>query len=156
MSFVRRTSHPNRLANFVNTPDGIPLAEALARAEAKLEEIRPPTVERIDQVLEELGAKAPPSPSASEINAIYRAANEIAGTAGVFGLPALGRAAYSLCELVDGLRTTGTWNAAAVTVHLEGLRLLRGEDSGALPPEAIAAVLAGLDKVVFRVTDPAR
>ena len=153
MSLVRRLSIPNRLAQFVNTADGMPLAEALARADANLEMIRPPSVEHIDALLAELGAKAADKPSPAEVERLYRVANELAGLGGVFGLGALGRAAYSLCELLDGLRVSG-WNAAAVTVHLEGLRLLRHEDSGAVPPEAIAAVLAGLDKVVARISDP--
>jgi chemotaxis protein histidine kinase CheA len=151
MSTVRRYTTPNRLAHFVNTADGITLAEALARADAKLEEIRPPSLERIDEALAELGAKAPAAPSAPEVDRLYRLANELAGTAGVFGLAGLGRAAYSLCELLDVLKTAASWNAAAVTVHLEGLRLLRGADEAAMPPEATAAILAGLDKVVARV-----
>jgi hypothetical protein len=151
MSTVRRHVVPNRLAHFVNTADGITLAEALARADAKLEEIRPPSLERIDEILAELGAKAPGEPAPGEVERVYRLANELAGTAGVFGLAGLGRAAFSLCELLDAYRGGAPWGAAAVTVHLDGLRLLRGESSGALPPAAVAAVLAGLDKVVARV-----
>jgi chemotaxis protein histidine kinase CheA len=153
MTTVRRYTTPNRLAHFVNTADGITLADALARADANLEEIRPPSLQRIDEALAELGAKAPAAPTPAEVDRLYRLANELAGTAAVFGLTGLGRAAYSLCELLDVLKSAPAWNAAAVTVHLEGLRLLRGEDSGALTPEAIAAVLAGLDKVVARVSE---
>ena len=152
MSLVRRISTPNRLAQFVNTADGVPLAEALARADANLEEIRPPSVAHIDALLAALPARASAEPHAGEVEGLYGTAKELAGLAGVFGLEALGRAAYSLCELLDIQRAGGGWSAAAVTVHLEGLRLLRQEDSGALTPEAISAVLAGLDKVVARVT----
>jgi hypothetical protein len=154
MSTVRRHAVPNRLAHFVNTADGITLAEALARADAKLEEIRPPSLERIDEALAALGVRAPATPEPVEVDRLYRLANELAGTAGVFGLAGLGRAAYSLCELLDAQRGAAAWNAAAVTVHLEGMRLLRAEDSGALAPPAVAAVLAGLDKVVARVGQP--
>ena len=153
MSMVKRFAPPNRLAHFVNTADGITLAEALARADANLDEIRPPSLERIDEALAELGAKAPPHPSSAQVERIYGLANELAGTAGVFGLTGLGRAAYSLCELLDGMKGPGGWNAGAVTVHLDGLRLLRAEDGGALPPEAVAAVLTGLDKVRARFAE---
>ena len=152
MSLVRRSSHPNRLTHFVNTADGIPLAEAIAAADAKLVDIKPPGLVHIDAVMAELDANAPTKPSAAEIERLYRIANELAGVGAVFGLPALGRAAYSLCELLDALRTRESWNAAAVGVHLDGLRLLRQEDAGTLTPEAITAVLAGLDQVVARFT----
>jgi hypothetical protein len=150
MSFVKRFTTPNRLAHFVNTPDGIPLAEAIARAEANVAEIKPPSLDYIDELLAELGAKAPTDPSLAEMDRIYRIANELAGLGGLFDLASLGRAAYSLCDLVDGFRTAGAWNAPAVTVHLEGLRLLRQEDSGAMHPEVARSVLAGLDQVVAR------
>ncbi len=152
MSLVRRINHPNRLTHFVNTADGIPLADAIAAGEAKLAEIKPPGLVYIDAVLAELDAKAPAQASEAQVERLYRIANELAGVGAVFGLPALGRAAYSLCELLDALRTGGSWNAAAVGVHLDGLRLLRQEDAGTLTPEAIEAVLAGLDQVVGRFT----
>ena len=152
MSLVRRISHPNRLTHFVNTADGIPLAEAIAAAESKVAEIKPPGLVHIDALMAELGAKAPADPSEVQVERLYRLANELAGLGAVFGLPALGRAAYSLCELLDVLGGSGSWNAAAVGVHLEGLRLLRQEGMGELPPEAISAVLGGLDQVVARFT----
>ena len=150
MSLVRRISHPNRLTHFVNTPDGIPLADAIAAADAKLAEIKPPGLVHIDAVMAELEAKAPANPSEVQVERLYRIANELAGVGAVFGLPALGHAAYSLCELLDVLRHSGSWNAAAVGVHLDGLRLLRQEDAGLLTPAAIATVLTGLDQVVAR------
>ncbi len=151
---VRRISHPNRLANFVNTADGITPAEALARAEANIAEIKPPGLDRIDTLLRDLGARAPADPTANQVQELYQASNELAGIAAVFGLPALGRAAYSLCELLDVLGGPSRWNAAAVSVHLEGMRLLRQEDSGAAPPEVIARVLDGLTAVVGRFREP--
>jgi hypothetical protein len=155
MSTVRRYITPNRLTHFVNTADGIPLAEAIARAEANVAEIKPPSVEHIDALLAELGPKPPTAPAPAEVDRLYRIANELAGICGLFDLPSVGKAAYSLCELLDFLRTAGSWNTAAVAVHLDGLRLLRQEDTGALPPQAAATVLAGLDQVVQRIGDTA-
>jgi hypothetical protein len=155
MSMVRRFVTPNRLTRFVNTPDGIPLAEAIARAEANVAEIKPPSLDYIDELLAEIGPKAPANPSLAEMDRLYTIANELAGIGGLFDLAGLGRAAYSLCELVDSFRSVGTWNAAAVTVHFEGLRLLRQEETGALPPEAIRSILAGLDRVVTRFNEGA-
>ena len=144
MTTVRRYTTPNRLARFVNTPDGLTPAEAVARAEANLEELRPPRLERIDAIQAELGGRAPAAH-------LYRLAGELAGIAGVFGLRALGHAAYSLCELLDRLRLAKAWSAAAVGVHLDGLRLLRSV-TGEVTTDA-AAVLAGLDKVVARIAE---
>ena len=152
MSTVRTRAMPNRLAHFINTADGVTLPEALAQAEANLQAIRPPGLERIDEVLAELSCWSSAQPSPSDVERLYRLANELAGTAGVFGLPTLGRAAYSLCELLDRVQVRG-WNTAAVNVHLNGLRLLRGEGDGSLDAQAAMQVLSGLEQVTGRFTE---
>ena len=150
MAGARQIFPQNRLALFVNTADGIPLAEALARADANIATLRPPGVSHLDAMLSELAGRAAEAPSHHVVEQLYWQANELAGVAASFGLPSLGRAAHSLCELLDRLGDGG-WNAAAVQVHLEALRLLRGEDQGAISTEAVAAVLKGLDRVVNRL-----
>ena len=66
-------------------------------------------------------------------------------------LVAVGAAAFSFCELLDGFMETGGWNWAAVAVHLNGLKLLRamGEQLGEAERDQ---VLDGLRAVVRRIS----
>jgi hypothetical protein len=68
---------------------------------------------------------------------------------GVFGLGELGKAAYSLCELVSRFQTLERFQWQMVKVHIDGLRLLRnpGDHAAAIRDE----VLAGLRQVATSV-----
>ena len=67
---------------------------------------------------------------------------------GRFGLPELGHAAFSLCELLDRLKSKRTWNWPAVQVHLHGLLILADPDK--TPPEGRQTVVDGLRQVSQR------
>ena len=133
----------NPLTAITARPGGVRIGAALDKAEQNLEAIRDDCVASLDGLLAELvalnggGAPAPPDDVRREI---YRIANEIHGMAGVFGLPELGQAAYSLCELVDRLATLGRWHQPSVDVHLAALQLLRKPGS----PEETAKLLERL------------
>ena len=90
------------------------------------------------------------APSRADIDQLYGYSNDLIGVAGVFSLNAVGDASYSLCELLDGLIETATWNWPAVEVHLNGLKLLRmlGENIGEAERDQ---VLAGLRAVTKRI-----
>lgn len=148
MSAVMRVPWENRLAKMIREPGGVKLNEAVRQAEENLKSVQDSCLEALDGYLAEIerlhregGAK----PSEAAKASIYQLANDIHGMAGVFGLGDLGRAAFSLCELVDRLCAAGRWNAASVEVHLSALRLLRqpGGDHGDM--------LEGLRRVVARV-----
>ena len=150
MSSVTMVPYENRLAKLVQQPGGLKITEALHQAEVNLESVRDECLQTVDEKLaeiERLHASAPKEPTDEVVEQIYRAANEIHGLAGVFGLGELGEAAFSLCEIVDRLRTAGRWNGASVEVHLFALRLLRHPDEHS----DRAAILDGLRQVTNRV-----
>jgi hypothetical protein len=142
----------NRLGKVIWIPGGKTIAQALEDAQGNLDEIRGKELDVLRAKLEEiqkLGKKNEFKPNAADIAALYALSSEIIDSAGLFGLAELGEAAFSLCELLDRLRSRKTWNWPAVQVHLHGLLILADPDK--TPPDARSAVVDGLRQVCERV-----
>jgi hypothetical protein len=142
----------NRLAKIALAPGGVRHDEALAAAKANLEVIQDDCVREVDRSFLALkqSAASPDAASNTKVQRrIYAQSNRIAGTAGSCGLPAMGEAAFSLCELVDRQIQSGGWNAEAVAVLIDGMALLRA-GGAQLPVEGQKQILAGLRDVATR------
>lgn len=126
----------SRLSVLLNQPGGMTAAEAAAAAHHRLQAIHGEAVAGIDGMVARMAALGPrlaQGPDRAALDELYVLANAVFGTAGLFGLGALGEVAYSLCELIDRLRASGGWHPAALQVHLNGLALARAAGSGAQP-----------------------
>jgi hypothetical protein len=147
---TRRPENP--LGKVIWIPGGKSVAQALDDAQSSLDEIRGQELDVLRIKLEEiqiLGKKNQTTPNAADISTLYALSSEVIDIGGLFGLPELGQAAFSLCELLDRLRSRKTWNWPAVQVHLHGLLVLADPDK--TPPEARIAVVDGLRQVCERV-----
>lgn len=145
-----RPAPGSRLTRFVGLPGGMTADAALVQAERNLEAHQQAAVVEIDRALAVLTEAITQSNggSAAAQAQIRRTAYEIATTAGLFGLPALGLAAQSLCALIEHCEARRAWDQAGVAVHLAAMRALRR------PVAAVAAgeadILAGLARIVSR------
>lgn len=151
MSAVIHIPWTNRLTKMIAEPGGVRVDEALKGAEQNLETMRESCLIAIDARLaeiEKLHRDAGPAPDQTAKDALYALGDEIHAVAGVFGLNELGAAAFSLCELVDGMRSSDRWNTQAMDVHLGALRLFREPRNAA----GAGPVLAGLRRVIEQAT----
>ena len=89
-------------------------------------------------------------PTAESQAKLYDLADEMIGVAAIANLPAVGTAAFSVCELIDAFTERQAWNWDAVAVHLNGLKLLRAMGDQ-INEAAREQVLDGLRAVVRRV-----
>lgn len=147
MGIVKVIPYVNRLAKAIAVSGGKRVGDAIADANANLLTIQEPCLEALDVILgriRELAAAPVPDPAALE--EIYLRANEAVGLAGLFGLPDLGKAAYSLCELIDSRPAGQGVGRQALDVHVESLRILRLGD--AVPAVERENMVAGLIAVV--------
>ena len=156
MTVIKR-KYVNRLAKLIRLPGGKTVAQALTDAETNLDSIREDCLTAVDENIQRLldsavAVKADPNPDA--LAQCYSIAHEVFALAGVFGMAELGKAAYSLCELIDRSRDVGKWSNPAFEAHMNALRLLRFEATD-LDRNVREAVLAGLRNVVDAVTGPA-
>jgi hypothetical protein len=145
------TQPVNRLAKRIGNK-GVGRPQAIAAADENIESIREEAVADIDEQLSQInrlfsswapGATPPVEP-------LYEASDMIAGSAGVFGLPHLGTAAYSLCELLTFQDDPSKINREAVKVHLDAMHVIRlvsnrGQD------EAIDTILNDLASLLRHV-----
>src|ERR1700712_3795701 len=141
----------NRLAKQIWTPGGKTIAQALEDAQANLDEVRGDALDVLKAKLEKiqsLGGRSEKAPSAADLQMLYGLSNDVVEIAGVFGMPELGQAAFSLCALLDGLKMRKSWHWPSVQVHLHGLLILA--DRNVAPPEALQAVVDGLGRVSER------
>jgi hypothetical protein len=144
--------YENRLAGVVVTRGGLSARQAVAAAEAAVGDLREAALADIDARLGEIYAAGEQLRAGSDpqlMAAVYQASNRVLATAGVFGLEELGRACHSLCELISRFEATGRFSGPMVTVHLDGLRLLRCPDDH--PAERRREILAGLSQITAAV-----
>lgn len=155
MSSVRFVFPKVRLAEILKTPGGLTVADALERAQANLDTLKPSclaelaallefgeaALDRLDETFDEGG-----------LADLYAIAVRGIGAGAVCGLPAIDEALTSLCDLIDHLQTTGQYDRAALGVHVQSWRLLMNPD---LPLDAARPMLDGLRKVSARYAHPA-
>ena len=151
MSDVKFTQVKLRLTRLIRAPGGLTVENALKDARMNLEAMREECVDDIDAKLALIHEKydhAELRPTPEAFDDFYRMSNDIVATAGLFGMGELGEAAFSLCEIIDRLKTLEQWDWPAVELHLSALRVLRHAKSG---DPANAKMLAGLRKLTARV-----
>jgi hypothetical protein len=147
MTTARFTVPKHRLTEQLKTPGGLPVAEAVASAQANLTELKPQCVGELRTLLEtaeKLFAGLGPDYDEAGVRSLYDAAVRGIGLGELCGAGSVDVALHSLCDLLDHLSTTQRFDAEAVGVHLRAWRLLITTE---LPPAGAQAVLAGLTKV---------
>ena len=140
-------SHTKRLAAKINQPGGMTEEEAIEAATANLESVRGRTEHELNATLQQIRAigqalQVPPDPAS--VRELYSLSNSVVGIAGVYGMSGLSAVAYSLCDLVDRLRTAKMWNAASVQIHIDSLLLMQGDGPGREQEQQIQQALRKL------------
>jgi hypothetical protein len=148
---VRHIPYKNKLAKLIQAPGGKRIAAALADAQANLDQIADLCLAELDKSIAAIHrASAAPDKTPESFDTVYAAANDMTGLAGLFGRKDLGKAAHSLCELLDRSAGWEGCSPVALKVHVDSLTLLRHPD--VLSAEQLADILDGLERVVERTT----
>lgn len=156
MTSVRFVFPKPRLNELLRSPGGLPVAEALERAQANLETIKPTCAAELMALLELCEAAywnlkdAYDEPAVTEL---YSLAVKGIGAGEVCGLPPVDVALTSFCDLLDHLRTLKRYDHDAVGVHVRAWRLLMTSD---LPAAGSQQILDGLLKVSGRYAAEAK
>jgi hypothetical protein len=150
MTQAQFTKPVNRLAWRVGK--GVSRPTAIAQADTNLESIRSDVLAYVDSNIAQLDSIFAQCKEGSDPNLarLYEPSNAVAGTAGTVGLAPLGRAAYTLCQLLANGEQSGVYSLPAIKLHLDGMRLLRRFSS----PEqdaAAAEILENLVKLIASV-----
>ena len=126
-------AHTKRLAAKINQPGGQTEEEAISAATANLETLRDRTQHELEITLQQIRAvgralETPPDPAM--VRQLYSLSNTVVGISGIYGMSGLSNVAYSLCDIVDRMRMSRTWNAESVQIHIDSLLLMQGDGPG--------------------------
>ena len=147
MTAVRFVFPKPRLAELLRMPGGLPVAEAIERAQKNLESIKPTCVAEMIGLLEMCEAAFASLGDAYDdqgLEQLYAMAVRGIGGGAVCGVPDVDPALTSFCDLLDQLRTAKRFDREAIGVHVRSWRLLMTMD---LPEAGRKQVLDGLLKV---------
>ncbi len=156
MSQVRKFKVHSRLSRLALGHGGITVSQALKRATAALDEIRPPCVAMIDECLADIDRRFGPlaaGRAAEPLEDLYSLASCVIDVAGALPHSGLDQAANALCELVDLSVGSERVSWVAVDVHIRALHLLRAHGPS-LSEERRRAVISGLRDVVIKRFGP--
>jgi len=148
---VRKVSARGRLAREAFAGGGVPLSEAVSRAEAAAAPAMAACRDAFDQALKDLLDRfnARPGDEGESFESLYDLAERLIELSDAETSAELIQVARSLCDVADACAMQGAWDWAAVQVHLSALALL---SSGAEPSrQEGAALLNGLAKVRRRL-----
>jgi hypothetical protein len=150
MTAVRFVFPKPRLQELLRQPGGLPVAEALQRAQANLEAIKPTCIAELMALLELCEASywnLKDDYDAAAVTELYSLAVKGIGAGEVCGVAAVDPALTSFCDLLDHFRTLKRYDHDAVGVHVRAWRLLMTSN---LPQAGADQILEGLLKVSRR------
>jgi hypothetical protein len=154
MSSVRFVFPKPRLAEILRMPGGLPVAEAVERAQANLETLKPSCLAELQALLELSEARFEAMGEAFDeagLSDLYAIGVRGIGAGAVCGVPSLDFALTSLCDLLDHLKSHQRYDREAIAVHLRAWRLLM---TAGLPQAGSEVILDGLRKVSRRYAQP--
>ena len=143
-----RTAKANSsLARKMAAPGGRTVADAVRRADAGLESHREDGMRALAITLAQLELACSERATGSEPK-VYEQAAALLDMAGFFDTGPLYAAAFSLCEVSDGMLASGTWDWPSAAVHVRALRLILTE--GCQDSDSSRLILEGLATVSVR------
>lgn len=126
----------SRLTRFADLPGGIDPQTALLRAQTNIEAYRGSAMALIDQAIDALVAAGP----AIDARTAARLAESVRSLTGMFGLSVLEQSAGGLCDMIRALIERGAWDATAVRINVQALKLIRQHGDS----EDLGDILEGL------------
>lgn len=147
MTEARTFKVTTSLADKMSRPGGRTAAAALSAADTALDGHRESAMKTLADTLAELQALAAHRSDHNHAK-VYERAAALLDLAGFFETGPLYEAAYSLCEISDGMRAAGTWHWPSVEVHLQALGLILTDDCR--DSETSRTLLEGLKAVRAR------
>jgi hypothetical protein len=151
MSPVKTYFPKTRLNEMALRKGGIEREEAIESALKSIENLKPEGDAAIVAAIAEIEKLAATAPggmmSDTNLHRVLCLGDSIVSLAGTFAYKALDDMARSLCDLTDGLMTTGNHAAAPVAIHARSLQLVQ-PGAAPLPDRAIDHIRGELAKLL--------
>jgi hypothetical protein len=154
-SSVQLLEIETRFAKMARREGGVPKSEAVIRAQAEIDKIKPGFYKWLDGEIEEFAGLINHAPSAKAdpewIEHASFCSREVRDSATTFGFELIAFIAGSLCELLDAMATGSECDIEAVICHVDALVLARKKSYRDLKPDQVPDLTKGLRRVVRHV-----
>ena len=148
-----RIFFPNtRFERMARRPGGVPREQALAQAQAKIEELKSDFGDWLDQELQNLNialskVESDLNDNASLENA-YRSCAQLQGFCAAMGYKLVAFVAENLCKIISTIMTGAAFDKELIDCHVNALLLAKTDQYRYSHPEQVPEMASGLRRVV--------
>jgi hypothetical protein len=141
-----------RFQRMARRPGGVAREQALATAQAQVEELRVDFTDWLDRELQDLGVALEdiginPSDRLA-LDRVYRSSSQLRDVGTTMGYELVTFVASNLCEILDAIKGGAAYDKDMIDCHVSALLLARTEPYRHLRPEQIPEMASGLRRVV--------
>lgn len=140
-----------RFQKMARRPGGVAREQALAGAQAQVDELKPDFTDWINQELQELtAALAEAENNSANKSSLERASHncsQLRDVGATMGFELVTFVANNLCEILDAIMAGAVYDKDMVDCHVNALLLARTEPYRHLSPEQVPEMVSGLRRV---------
>jgi hypothetical protein len=141
-----------RFERMARRPGGVAREQALARAQAQVDEMQSGFSEWLDRELQELSAAIQQAEGSSFDPSwherAYRSCRQLRDVGATMGYELVTFIANNLCEILDVIKAGTAYDREMINCHVDALLLARTEQYRHLRPEQVPEMASGLRRVV--------
>ena len=147
------TFYPDsRFERLARRPGGIARAQAIASAQAHVDDLKSEFVIWLDQELHELSAALSPiEENSSDMSSLERAhlsCVQLRDVGETMGYDLISFVANNLCEILDAFKAGAAYDKNMIDCHMDAFWLARMDQYRNLRPEQVPEMASGLRRVV--------
>jgi chemotaxis protein histidine kinase CheA len=141
-----------RFEKMARRPGGVPREQALAQAQAKIDELKSGFSVWLDRELQELNAslsKVESDPSNKlSLEGAFRNCSELQDIGAAMGYELVTYIAENLCKIIAAIKTGAAYDKDMIECHINALLLAKTDQYRDLSPEQVPEMASGLRRVV--------
>lgn len=141
-----------RFESLARRPGGVAREQALARAQAQVDELKPEFTDWLNRELQELKTTLSQIDGNSNdrlsLENAYRCSSQLRDVGATIGFELVTFIANNLCEILDAIKAGAAYDQDVIDCHLNALFLARSDSYRHLRPEQVPEMASGLRRVV--------
>lgn len=141
-----------RFQRMARRPGAVERVQALASAQAQVDELKPDFSDWLNRELQELSvalADAECSPSDTlSLDRAYRSCSQLRDVGATMGYELVTFVANNLCEIIDAIKAGATYDKDMIDCHINAFFLARTDQYRHLRPDQVPEMTSGLRRVV--------
>jgi hypothetical protein len=146
-----------RFEKMARRPGGVPREQALAQAQAKIDELKSGFSVWLDQELQELNAALSKVESdfsdKLSLECAYRNCSQLRDVCAAMGYEIVTFIAKNLCKIIAGIKAGAAYDKDIIDCHINAFVLAKMDQYRDLRPEQVPEMASGLRRVVELATN---